>query len=313
MKISIGICAYNEQENIGNLLNNVLNQPFSSSHELSEIIIVCSGCIDNTEKIVKKFQKTDKRVKLISEKNRRGKSVAQNRLIEAATGDAIVFLSADTFPAKGSILKLVQALNGNIGCVGAEVIAVNDSASLADFISRFTWKIHNHTLVQENENETLGHLAGDMFAVKQGILDKIPPDVVNDDAYMVMEVKSKGFRVKYVSESVCYLLGPRTINDYLRQRRRVLFGHMQLTKLLGEAPPVLKTILYQKPLEAVHIILTLFKTMPPKDISRLPAVVVVELAATSLARWDNFNDKTNHHILWERVNTTKTLVTEKST
>jgi glycosyltransferase involved in cell wall biosynthesis len=72
LDVSVGICAYNEEENIGALLENLLTQQ-SLPHN-SEIIVVCSGCTDETPSIVEKFARKDKRVKLILEEERRGKA-----------------------------------------------------------------------------------------------------------------------------------------------------------------------------------------------------------------------------------------------
>ena len=54
MDVSIGIMAYNEEKNIGNLLKTLLKQNLSF---VKEIIVVNSGSTDKTAKIVKKFTK----------------------------------------------------------------------------------------------------------------------------------------------------------------------------------------------------------------------------------------------------------------
>ena len=54
--LSIGIMAYNEEANIGRLLQSLLNQILTHGY-LSEIIVVASGCTDRTEDIVRHYMK----------------------------------------------------------------------------------------------------------------------------------------------------------------------------------------------------------------------------------------------------------------
>lgn len=54
LTVTIGIPAYNEEQNIGHLLVNIFNQSTSIAI-LDEIIIVSDGSTDNTIKAIKKI------------------------------------------------------------------------------------------------------------------------------------------------------------------------------------------------------------------------------------------------------------------
>lgn len=308
MKISVGICAYNEARNIGNILSNLLNQPLLSHQELSEIIVVCSGCTDGTDDIVKSFQEKDARIKLINQVSRQGKSKAQNIILKEAKGNVIVSLSADTYPAKGSIAILADAVRGKVGGVDSKVLLLNETQGLANFISHFIWRLHNRTIMYENKRSELAHLGGDMFAIKRGVINQIPPHVINDDAYMGIMISSQGYQLQYVPQAIYYGFGPRTIRDYLGQRRRVLFGHQQLKRLLGKSPMVLKTMTFCRPWDAVRIFLGEVKQSRLQDLVKVFAVIVLEVIASLLALWDGYQKRVERHILWDRANSTKTLV-----
>ena len=74
---SMGIMAYNEEANIGRLLEAVTTQKFKEV-ALTEIVVVASGCTDNTEAVVLEWAKRDARIRLISQEKRMGKASAIN-------------------------------------------------------------------------------------------------------------------------------------------------------------------------------------------------------------------------------------------
>ncbi len=57
---SMGIMAHNEEANIGRLLEAVISQTFREV-ALTEIVVVASGCTDDTEAIVLEWAKRDSR------------------------------------------------------------------------------------------------------------------------------------------------------------------------------------------------------------------------------------------------------------
>ena len=92
LKCSIGIIVYNEAANIGKLLDALLSQELHHV-QIKEIIVVSSGCTDGTDNIVKKYVSENKKIKLITELERRGKSSAINKFIEASKSDLLIMVS----------------------------------------------------------------------------------------------------------------------------------------------------------------------------------------------------------------------------
>ena len=70
---SIGIMAYNEEANIGNLLQAISSQR-TEMVEITEIVVVASGCTDRTEEIVRNYAAIDKKVRLLVQDKREGKA-----------------------------------------------------------------------------------------------------------------------------------------------------------------------------------------------------------------------------------------------
>ncbi len=89
-KISIIIPTFNNKATISDALNSVVSQ----SYENIEIIIIDGCSTDNTAATVKKFQKSDPRIKLFVEKDE-GIYDAMNKGIDISKGDWLYFMGAD--------------------------------------------------------------------------------------------------------------------------------------------------------------------------------------------------------------------------
>ena len=66
---SVGVTAYNEEENIGHLLEALIDQHLHDT-EIAEIIVVASACTDRTVSIVREYMARDPRVRLIEQQER---------------------------------------------------------------------------------------------------------------------------------------------------------------------------------------------------------------------------------------------------
>ena len=100
LRCSVGVTAYNEEANIGRLLEALLTQHLRDV-EISEIIVVASACTDNTVPIVESYAAEYPLVKLFTQPRREGKTSAINVFLANASEDICVLESGDTLPARG--------------------------------------------------------------------------------------------------------------------------------------------------------------------------------------------------------------------
>lgn len=104
LKVSIVIPAYNAAKWLTETLDSVLQQDYQQL----EIIVVNDGSTDNTESLVEKYL-SDHRVRYIYQQNS-GLPGARNAGIQAATGDAIMFVDADDVLLESTISTLAREL-----------------------------------------------------------------------------------------------------------------------------------------------------------------------------------------------------------
>ena len=92
--VSVGVCAYNEEENIRQCLESITSQVLKD-FSIIDIIVVSSASSDGTDTIVEDYASIDPRVKLIRQQVREGKSSAVNLFMREATGKVLVLVNAD--------------------------------------------------------------------------------------------------------------------------------------------------------------------------------------------------------------------------
>lgn len=102
-RLSILVPAYNAEQHLGATLRSVLDQ-MGPAHAL---IVIDDGARDGTAAVVEGLQQAypDQAIRLIRQANA-GLATTRNRLLDAATGEYILFLDADDLVLPGTIAEL---------------------------------------------------------------------------------------------------------------------------------------------------------------------------------------------------------------
>lgn len=117
--ISVIIPTHNRGNRLHKSIESVLNQTYREI----EIIVVSDGSTDNTEEVVKNYQKKYNFIELISVFPNKGANNARNEGIKASKGDFIAFLDDDDewLPTKLEKQMEVFMSNEAIGLVYSEI------------------------------------------------------------------------------------------------------------------------------------------------------------------------------------------------
>ncbi|MFA6257822.1 MAG: glycosyltransferase family A protein [Candidatus Paceibacterota bacterium] len=132
MKISLIICAYNEEKYIKACLESAIK---NSSGKFHEIIVIDNNSTDGTKEIAEKIPG----VKIIQEM-KKGANHARQKGFELATGDILAFIDADTKMPKRWIDILINEFlnNSKIVCLSGPYIYYDFSKS-KQFLSLVYW------------------------------------------------------------------------------------------------------------------------------------------------------------------------------
>jgi cellulose synthase/poly-beta-1,6-N-acetylglucosamine synthase-like glycosyltransferase len=307
MKISIIICAYNEESGIGRLLKNLAKQRQPPEITDHEIIVVASGCTDRTVPIVKECMAENSKITLIEEKKRRGKAAAMNKAFKVASGEVIVSIPADVQPAEDGLYHLllpfqdpnVSAVSGN-PTQHPKSIKNGFLAKIANITYAF-WVKEMSTL---NDAGLAAHSTGEFMAMRADITEHIPEECAAEDSYISVLARRKG-HIKFASKAIAYNVMPSNILDYINQRKRWLFGHFQTHRLTGEYPTVMDTLIFHR----TKLAMSIFKEVFLEDPKRLPFFFVtafIEAGIFALAVSDTIMRR--RYAVWPIIKSTKVKI-----
>lgn len=283
LRCSVGVTAYNEEANIGHLLDALLNQHLHDV-EITEIIVIASGCTDRTVSIVSRYAAENPLIKLIVQPRREGKTAAINLFLAHAREDICVLESGDTLPAENSVERLVRMFaDPTVGMVGAHKIPVNTPDHLVGFFTHLRLRLE-HQLCLEIPR------LGEMIAFRK-VLERIPPDVAMDEAFVEAFIVQRGMSVRYAPDAVVYNTGPDTIRDFVAQRRRNHAGHLYLKSKYGYVVSSMQNtrvarIALKEIWGAVQLVWALF-------------LLAVLEAWSRFLGWYDFAIKRDRHVVWD--------------
>jgi cellulose synthase/poly-beta-1,6-N-acetylglucosamine synthase-like glycosyltransferase len=300
-RLTVGIAAHNEASNIGILMTQVQ----SEIGKQDEIVVVASGCTDKTAEIVLQHARADRRIRVILEEQRGGKSLAINKILSEFRGEMLLLVSADVLPVDGSITSMVSTMESDrsIGVVSSQPRPVNGHRGLIGYLGHLYWRLHHETLSLLDATGQNTH-GGEAILVRSGIVSSLPIDCINDDAYIGVEAALKGFRVKYCPQALVKTKTPETISELVGQRRRIIAGHLKVKRHTGKYPRVLTIMSVKDPSRFIQVICQELWSRP-SSIPKLLAAGYLEGVSGLLAIFDTITRR--DHVLWKTAMTTKFL------
>jgi poly-beta-1,6-N-acetyl-D-glucosamine synthase len=298
VKLSIGICAHNEEATIEQVISKVLEQTRTRGN--FELVVSASGCTDRTVELVKNVAEKEPGVSLIVEKERSGKASALNLLFQNLHGEFYVQVDADAVPAPGAIDILLERLgDSRVGAVSALPILTNSESASAK-VNRALWSLHNLTQLLLSQEGRTGHLSGQLFAIRRSLCYAIPKSVVNDDAFLALRSTGRGYGIIFEPRATVFVNPADTFRDLLIQRRRIVYGHLMLRRLTGRPPRIFETCTAKEKIR----ILSIWVRRRTRELPSLIVLASLELIAHLLARSD-LRGCANPHITWTMATTTK--------
>jgi glycosyltransferase involved in cell wall biosynthesis len=218
--ITIGIAAYNTEDNIVGLLKSLLGQKLVSLR-LGKIYVYCDSCTDNTARRAGSVK--DKRITVIEGKIRGGFARSVKLLLGKMHSDINLLLNDDILISDtGFLEKLAKPFfeRSRIGLVCGNPRPL-EAKTLIEKAAISATAVYEKTLNHTGDVHNIFTCDGKILALAKDFSErlKFPADnnkLGNVDAYLYFSCISKGFLYRNVPGARVWFRLPSTLSDYVK-------------------------------------------------------------------------------------------------
>jgi cellulose synthase/poly-beta-1,6-N-acetylglucosamine synthase-like glycosyltransferase len=289
--ISIIITSFKEPKTIGRAIQQVLKNKIKEDYEL-----IISAPDKETLDAAAIYAKKYKQIRIIQDKGK-GKPAALNLIIPQTKGDILVLTDGDVYMDEKAIQPMLDKLkNPKIGAVSGHPVSIDSRKNKFGYWSHLLAEMVHIWRKKAKFISCSGYL----YAVKKKYLERLPENILSDDAYNSHIIKNKGVSIDYSPESLVYIKYPNTFSDWMKQKKRSAGGYNQIKYFFNE-----KNIDRSLTKESLGIIDVLKYPQNLKEI-----IWTIELIFARVYLWVyifidiNFRKKSFEKI-WVRIESTK--------
>ncbi len=216
--VTVLITAYNEEKSIKEKLENTLAIEYPK--DKLEILVASDGSTDRTDEIVREF--VDRGVKLFHQAGRKGKTYTQNKAVEIASGEIVLFSDATTYYRADVLRELLPNFaDETIGCVAGKLIYVDETNSDLSKGVQGYWNYE--TFIKEHESKicSLIGASGCLYAVRKSAYQEMYPEACSDFLICTI-IYQQGLRSVFEPGAICSEETNKESRKEMKMRVRVI-------------------------------------------------------------------------------------------
>lgn len=221
-EVTLVIAAYNEEDFITQKIQNTLELDYPE--DKLKIIMITDGSTDRTPDIIRPY----KRVQLMHQPERNGKTAALNRAMQLVDTPIVVFCDANTLLNKAAILHLVKHYEDpTIGGVAGEKKVLQGESDGAAGMEGVYWKYESTLKKLDAALYTVVGAAGELFSIRTALYQPVEQDVILDDFIISLRIAQAGYRIAYAPDAYAMEAPSFSISEEHKRKVRISAGGFQ--------------------------------------------------------------------------------------
>ena len=234
---TVVIPAYNEAANIARLSHQILDQLWTDTLVLDQLVIVDDCSSDNTSVVAEQLASESERVHVIRHTERRGKNAGLRDGIAACQSDVVVFIDADVSLDAHCLTSTIQLLADDPSLGASSCLSIPLPArEWRERASRF-----QALFVVEMSRLGQGALLR-LFALRvSAIHDLTLPDDTHDDIYIGRWLIVHGSHYAVCTNAATYFRSATGLRDFAKQTLRGWISAATVDRLLPLKEPPTNT------------------------------------------------------------------------
>ncbi len=222
--VSLLVPAFNEQSVIRQKIENCLALDYPADQ--LEIVIASDGSTDETNEMVAAYGENE--IRFLHCPRRKGKTNVINSVVPALRGEIVVLTDSSAILELQALKKIVRRLRKpDIGAASGIYKFRNVDNTMRGKGEYLYWKYETRLKILEDRTGSVIGAHGALLAFKKELFRPLPPNAINDDFIIPMQILEQGYRVAYVTEARAEeeTYGD-SFADYHR-RSRIFVGNLQ--------------------------------------------------------------------------------------
>ena len=236
-KFSIIVPTKDEEIVISRCLNGILELDYPK--DKMEIIVVDGNSSDSTLKICSEFRdKHSDIIKLVNEKESRGKPAALNIAMSYVTGEIVGVFDADSLPEKDVLSKVASYFDDKqVTAVQGRTTSINEKNNILTRVISSEEKAWFQALLSGREQMQLFvPLNGSCQFVRLGVLKELggwDENSLTEDVELALRLVEKKHLIKYAHDVCSGQETPSGLRELVQQRTRWYRGYMETALKYG--------------------------------------------------------------------------------
>ncbi len=225
-KVSVIVPAWNEEKVIIQTVETLLK----SDYKNFDILVVENGSSDKTYRVAQKEFRNNPKVKVYSLPNG-GKSNALNYAATISSAEILIIQDADGIILPDTISKIVKHFaNPKVGAVSGNV-KVGNKINIITKLQALEYVISQN--LDRRAFSVLNAIAvvpGAIGGWRKDVVNKLDgfySDTLAEDTELTLRIAKLSYKIAYEQSAIAYTEAPETIDVFIKQRFRWMFGTFQ--------------------------------------------------------------------------------------
>jgi hypothetical protein len=227
VRLGVLIPAYNEQANLGKLLQFLWTYQEASIHGPLElqVWVDVSGSSDRTPEIAEEFARRWAGVHVVNTGQRDGLGRALDRMLGLAVGDLLLRMDADVSLTSHTLdTMMAELLQTPAAIVGPRIVPAESPSPIVTRLARAEYTLH-HRVSLRSAKTTLVQ----MF---RGVPVQLRLDSPTDDQELQCQLSPAHGPAAYAADAIVTVVPPTNVRNFLLQRIRTI-QHINLHRRRG--------------------------------------------------------------------------------
>jgi glycosyltransferase involved in cell wall biosynthesis len=227
--VTIGIPAYNEQENIKNILLDLLSQS-QQSYKIDQIVVASDGSTDLT---LQKAKTLKSKIIKTTQGPRIGKAKRILKILKSSTSDCTIVLDADTrISDKNFIQKLAQPIFDHQADLTSAAQIECNPRSFVEKTLYTSMVVLNDAYSEYRNGSNFFTCHGQARGFSRQLAKKLYiPFSSGEDLFTYLFCLHYNFKYQFVDNASTHYRLPSTLSDHLRQSTRFVSSTNRLKEI----------------------------------------------------------------------------------